>query len=441
MRWGKGRNVSGGQRRNQAPGRGGRMAGAPGKGAFWGFVRNTAFLAIAWGSLMVFGLGDVLVCQAAQPKTRNGGLAAHGQLNGSSGRFPGILSTGEFPGGGQASQDAALEDGSEERWDLEGLDGLEYLDGLEGQEEVSDEELDKALEEYFRELDGGSWQQEDIGAEKITDPVLKMETISTGNFKYTLPNGNYFISSVPCGMISAGPVDLELPGGTVGLVQKDDVKEAFPDSWHFTERGVYYVRLLILQPPGDPAVDYSIYEVNFYFTIIGGTDNSLGAVPAPEGFAITGVRLDGKPQRVEQERCYFLRGDGYYEVEFEARGDAHALARTAFMRDTTAPFLSFSREMEPGGIPGEVEFYPSETGCRVLMHYNGNRGYAVSNRLTAAGNYELTVEDKAGNSRIYHVKLRQTYKLIDWRLIAAGAAAAVFAAVRLLMARRDMKVL
>lgn len=329
----------------------------------------------------------------------------------------------------------------EEAWDLEGLEGLEELEQLEGQEDVSDEELNQALEEYFQGLGEKALGQESMASEKITNPVLKMETEPSGRLRYTLPNGNYFISSVPCGMITAGPVDLELPEGTIGLVEKDDVKEAFPDSWHFTEKGVYYVRLLILQPPGDSAVDYNIYEVNFYFTIIGETDNTLGAVPAPEGFVITGVRLDGKPQKAEHERCYFLKDDGYYEIRFEAIGDVKASARISFTRDTRAPFLSFSREMEPGGIPGEVEFYPSEPGCQVMMHYNGNRGYAVSNRLSAAGSYELSVEDKAGNSRIYHIRLRQTYKLLDWRIIAGVVVIAVFAAVRLLILRRDMRVL
>ena len=75
------------------------------------------------------------------------------------------------------------------------------------------------------------------------------------------------------------------------------------------------------------------------------------------------------------------------------------------------------------------------------MHYNGNGGYAVSNRLTAAGAYSLSVEDKAGNSRTYYVKLRQTYKLLDWRILLAAAVAVVFMAIKLLAARRDMRVL
>ena len=114
---------------------------------------------------------------------------------------------------------------------------------------------------------------------------------------------------------------------------------------------------------------------------------------------------------------------------------------TEFRRDTTAPFLSFSPEPEPGGISGPVEFYPSEQGCKVMMNYNGNRGYAAGSTLTAAGNYELSVEDEAGNSRTYHLKLRQTYNPVDWRIFAMVAVAAAAAVIRLLFLRRDMRVL
>ncbi|MCI9146898.1 MAG: hypothetical protein HFG73_01350 [Hungatella sp.] len=535
MRWGKG---PGGLRQKRAPCRGFGLW-VRGRRLFWG---------MAWGSLISFGFGGQMVCQAAGPgsgygafalaageffggrqvieararetaakrvrATRdisgtNGGgsgwdtesLSGQGlggmESQGSQGRggMEGQGSQGlggmEIQGsqglngmeslsgqglGGMESQDSQGLGGMEsqgsqgiggmevqgsqglggmEVQNSQGVGGMEDLDGLglddmeqldrleelEGQEDVSEEELNQALEEYFKDLDVEELGKETVTSEKITNPVLKVETERSGRLRYTLPNGNYFVSSVPCGMITSDPVELELPDGTVGLVQKDDVKQTFPETWRFTEKGVYYVRILVLQPPGNLTVDYNIYEVNFYFTIIDRTNSTLGAVPAPEGFVITGVRLDGKPQEVEQERCYFLKDDGYYEIEFESRGDLQSSARIGFLRDTKAPFLSFSKDMEPGGIPSEVEFYPSEPGCQVYMHYNGNGGYAVSNRLTAAGAYSLSVEDKAGNSRTYYVKLRQTYKLLDWRILLAAAVAVVFMAIKLLAARRDMRVL
>lgn len=350
----------------------------------------------------------------------------------------GVLAAAVF-GGGMVCQAAGRP--VRFRNTLEGLDDLEDLEEIDGGEEISDEELSQALEEYFSRLDENSYNQEEMASEKITDPVLSIENQKDGRLRYTLPNGNYFLSSVPCGMITAGSVDLELPEGTVGFVSRDDEPQAFPDSWHFTEKGCYYVRLLILQPPGNSEVDYNIYEVDFYFTIIDKTDNTLGAVPAPEGFVITTVRLDGKVQEIDNARCLFLRDDGYYEIQYMSTGKEKTAAETVFTRDTRAPFLSFSKEAGPKGVPGPVEFYPSETGCRVSMNYNGNHGYAVTNTLTAAGSYDLSVEDAAGNSRVYHVKLRQVYNPVDLRLVGAAAVAAVLAIARLLFLRRNMKVL
>ena len=88
-----------------------------------------------------------------------------------------------------------------------------------------------------------------------------------------------------------------------------------------------------------------------------------------------------------------------------------------------------------------MKFYPSEENCRVTVSYNGSRGYAVGNELTAAGNYELSVEDGAGNRRVYHLRIRQTYDPVDRRVILAVLLMAAAAAVRLVLLRRDMRVL
>ena len=75
------------------------------------------------------------------------------------------------------------------------------------------------------------------------------------------------------------------------------------------------------------------------------------------------------------------------------------------------------------------------------MNYNGSRGYAVSNSLTAAGSYELTVQDSVGNHRGYHIRIRQTYNLMDKRILLGILVLAAVAGVRLVFLRRNMKVL
>lgn len=317
-------------------------------------------------------------------------------------------------------------------------DDVSDISDYEG--DVTEDELDRALEEYIRQMDMNSLIQEGGIAKKVEDPVLKTEWVQ-GKFKYILPNGNAFFSSVPRGTITSGGVDLELPEGTIGLVNFDDEGEKFADSWHFTKPGNYCVRLLMYQQPGSMAADYNLYEIRFYFTILERQDNTLGVFPAPEGFAIKEVKRDGKLLDLQGKRCFFLEDDGYYEIRCEWEEEEGVFIDTGFTRDTTAPFLSFSQEWGPEGALSPIEFYPSEQNCQITMNYNGNHGYAVGNVLTAAGNYELSVEDMAGNRRVYNLRIRQTYHLADKRILVAGAVILAIGAIRLIALRRDMKIL
>ena len=320
------------------------------------------------------------------------------------------------------------------------LEDEDFSDISDYEGDVTEDELDRALEEYINQMDMGAFIQENGMAGKVEDPVLKTEP-EQGKFRFTLPNGNSFISSVPRGMITSDAVDLELPEGTVGLVNVDDEGEKFAGSWHFAKPGNYALRLLMYQQPGGMAVDYNLYEVRFYFTIIEKRDNTLGVFPAPEGFVIREVKRDGKPLKLLGERGCFLEADGFYEIRCEWEEQEGIFADTSFTRDTTAPFLSFSEERAPGGISGPIEFYPSEPDCQVSINYNGNHGYAVGNILTAAGNYDLSVEDMAGNLRTYHLRLRQTYNPVDGRVILAAVVILVTAGIRLVILRRDMRIL
>ncbi len=304
--------------------------------------------------------------------------------------------------------------------------------------DASEDDLDRMIEDYFSGIESGAGGEE---AEMVADPDLLLEKETDGRIRYTLPNGNYFITTVPRGMVSSQPVDVFLSGGIVGVLKKDDVLDVMPDSWHFTEPGNYHIKMLSYQPASGSSDNYNVYEVNYYFTVINGIDGRLGAIPAPEGFVITGVRLDGQPLPLENERCFFLEEDGRYEIRYADVHEGNILPETVFVHDTMAPFLSFSKETEGRETEGPLEFYPSEPDCRISLSYNGDRGYAVGNVLDAAGNYELCVEDDAGNRRSYYLYIRQTYDLLDMRLILAGGVILAVLIVRLVFLRRNMKVI
>lgn len=348
----------------------------------------------------------------------------------------------------EASQTGSSLEGSKETsimdepdWDIEDWD--EDLS-----EEISDEELNQIIERYFHEMQLDEFKES--GGEKLPDgqAVMKtlspaemvMETDGSGNLRYSFPDGNYFTSTVPWGMVSSKPVDVQISSGNVGIVKQDDTIHALSDSWHFTEKGNYQIQILSYQNTSGKSDQYQVYETYFFFRIISDPDNSLGAVPAPENFRITRVFLNGKEQFVENPRAFFLGGDGRYDIEYASQDNPELVMKTSFARDTTAPFLSFSPELTDGEAAGTTEFFSSEPDCKVYMIYNGEQGYAVSNQLTVAGNYNLIVEDEARNQREYRLRIRQVYKLVDFRIIGAGAILLLFMGVRFFFLRRDMKV-
>lgn len=342
------------------------------------------------------------------------------------------ISQASLAGTGGELSGELLEDG-----DL-GMEEEEWEEALSG--DGSDEELKRLMEEYFREMESEDLELGQPEVEKIVDPPMAVE-LKEGKLCYRFPNLGYFTSNIPRGMVSSQPVELSLSSGCVAIADYEGTVATLSGSRRFTEEGNYQVKILSYQAPEEMAEDYHLYEANFCFTIVGGKDGRLGAVPAPEGFSITQVLLDGKPQKVANPRCFFLGEDGNYAVTYQALAFPGLELSTAFVRDTTAPFLSFSPEPENHAVFGMAEFFPSEPDCKVYLNYNGEQGYAISSQLTVAGHYRLRIEDDVGNGREYHLQIKTNYRLIDGRIIGIGAAALVLAGVWMVFLRKNMRVL
>ncbi len=366
--------------------------------------------------------------------------AAAGVLCGAAGLFPAWAAqagAGEVPqaGAGEVPQAGA---GEVPQIDIGETAQADGIDGSPG--DLDD--LDGIIEEYFRQVDSGQISAGDQAqSEMIENPHMEMSLEDGGMIRYTLPNGCFFGSSVPNGMITEKPVDLVLMSGTVGVVSKDDGLASPPEEWHFTEPGVYHVTLLSYLMPSGDGKDYNVYEVDYWFVIAGEADGRLGALPAPEGFHITGAKRDGLAVKEFDPACLFLERDGLYEIFYEDDDGRGIRLATRFLRDTTAPFLTFSKDLSRGPVTAPVQFSPSEPESRIYMGYNGNKSYAPADTLTAAGSYELEIRDPAGNSRTYHLRIRQVYRLIDVRMIVMALLILCAAAARLLYLRRNMRVL
>ncbi|MCD8082513.1 MAG: hypothetical protein LUE86_03025 [Clostridiales bacterium] len=304
------------------------------------------------------------------------------------------------------------------------------------------DEEDEAFEEFLRQSDGELFQDaEEAISQQLIETELVMSRTAGGKIRYTFPNGNSFTTTTPRGMITTGPVEFNLSSGVECLVMKGPDQGQVPESFLFTETGVYHLRFFCYQAADTGSEDYNLYESNYYFTIIGDTDGSLGAIMAPEGFVITVARRDGKAQEITHENCFFLFGDGRYEIQYADQATGTIRLETVFNRDTTAPFLTFSQELEDGTAKPPLDFYPSEQNCQIWMNYEGEASETTRQTLTAPGNYELTVSDAVGNRRTYRVRVRQVFQLLDIRMVGAGLIVLAGVLVRLWYLRRHMEVL
>jgi len=315
------------------------------------------------------------------------------------------------------------------------------LEQLLTESEPSDEELNQMVDQYLEMMGNGDPAVNDIKSETIMDPQMKLQQAERGKIRYILPNQSSFTTTAPNGMITTEPVSFEFAGNVMAVMYKDDETAKMVDEPFFTEPGNYHLRLLFYQTAIQDGADFNVYEVNYYFTIIGKCDGTLGVITAPKDFRISEAKKDGVPLEIIGSETVFLEDDGIYEVWYQDLQSGMIHVSTRFERDTIAPFLTFSKELTGEPLVGPVEYYPSERDATVTLTYNGNRGPAVTNELTSGGLYQLEVTDQVGNTRYYQVNIRQTFNLIDTRLIILALILLGAMGIRLLFIRRDMRVI
>lgn len=307
-------------------------------------------------------------------------------------------------------------------------EGLEY-----------DQDIETFMNEYFEMLEAGDISSGVLTTKHVKDPELTIEQGSSGRIRYHLPNHQTYEATVPSGMVTSGSVEIHPPAEVLTFLVREDGSTSMLSDLVFDKPGSYQIRMFFTGFKDANAQEYEIYEINHYFTITEKSTNQIGAVTAPKGFYISFLKCNGIPQEILSPKCHFLSKDGRYEVRYTDIETGRIHRDTVFERDTKAPFLTFSQEMENGKMMAPVEYYPSERGSRVTVSYNGNIAESVTNVLNTAGAYGLTVYDSAGNYRTYEIKVQQKQTLFDKRMIILVlflAGAAVFHFMRL---RRETK--
>lgn len=284
-------------------------------------------------------------------------------------------------------------------------------------EDDFDMDIEAFTEQYLQKIENGEVDFQNLNTEKVLNPPVTVSQTEEGMFRYTLPDGNYYDVTVPNGMITGSSVSISPSSQVAAVVTKDGESSALFQSWRFSEAGNYQIRMLFYEFEPEDFDVHQMYEVTHYFTITGRTAGNFGAITAPDGFQILSVKKDGVSQKIEDPSCFFLNGDGNFEIRYCDLATETMYAATSFQRDTTAPFLSFSKEIGEGKIRGPVTFTKTDAEDRVYLFYNGHRAETMREELREAGKYGLEVVDAAGNSRSYHLEIKQTYHLFSKHML------------------------
>jgi hypothetical protein len=181
--------------------------------------------------------------------------------------------------------------------------------------------------------------------------------------------------------------------------------------------------LTMIETPGQYALEARVQGERYVrimsFTIVGATTGLVSVYPMPAGFVIKNVELNVKGENGEwvaaqpnwDRSKVSMSEDGAYRVQYEcARNGLSYNLQTII--DHTPPALALENVVN-GLAKGPVDISDLEEGCKIGITLNGGRmGYREE--LTLNGDYEIIVQDEAGNVTHYSFTILPYFDLNSW---------------------------
>ena len=285
--------------------------------------------------------------------------------------------------------------------------------------------------------DMASYDRENVV--QVSNPEMELSySAESGQFTYTLPDGEYFRSTVPFGGWAGIRAQVETSGNmNVYRVLKDGEPQDFSEGLVFTQPGSYRITMWDneLGLNGDTS-----YRIDYCFVLYSSRPQNVSHINAPMGFEVESVSWNGVSQGTADPSFAHLELDGTYEITFLAP-EAGARWSMRLTRDTTAPALWFSEDISGGRAEDYLDFIPSDPDCQIDILWNGQQAEAYGSRLAMDGRYVITVTDQAGNSREYDFTLRKGFSIWSGYMIIIPVLLAAAAGGTILYWRRHMRVL
>lgn len=216
---------------------------------------------------------------------------------------------------------------------------------------------------------------------------------TTNRFIYELSSGTELSSTVADGMITNGPVSLELSGGSSGRLYRNGTALDTSDYTDLTEPGKYVVSI---------NSNTGVTVEPLCFTIVGSETCMPEEYVLPEGFSFTEVLRDDALIEYSAGQVR-LAEEGSYRMSYVCRSTG-LLYGLKTKVDRTPPVLELA-EVVDGEARGPVTLYDLEPNTSLRIERDG-RELNFTQELNESGNYHIWLRDAAGNSTEYQFRIR-----------------------------------
>ena len=251
-----------------------------------------------------------------------------------------------------------------------------------------------------------------------------------------LASGEGIMSNVMDGMIVNETVKIEVPQGVEIRLNREGavVEDVILDE--IREPGRYVL---------EARVQSEQYTRVMSFTIVGSTTGLISSYPMPSGFVIKKVEMSVQDENglwVEAQPKWdrgtvTMREDGSYRVQYEcARNGLSYTLQTVI--DHTPPTLALENVVN-GLAKGPVDISDLEEGCRIGITLNGG-SMSYREELTLSGDYEIILQDEAGNHTNYTFSILAYFDINSWIFFALVVTVLAGTGVYLYMERKRMRV-
>lgn len=216
---------------------------------------------------------------------------------------------------------------------------------------------------------------------------------TTNRFIYELFSGTELSSTVADGMITTGPVSLELSSGGSGRLYRNGEVLDTSDYTDLTEPGKYVMSI---------NSNTGVTVEPLCFTIVGSETNLPEEYVLPEGFSFTEVLRDDA--LVEYSAgAVSLAEEGSYRMTYVCRNTGVTYGLETKI-DRTPPVLELA-EVVDGEAKGPVSLYDLEPNTSLRIERDGKE-LGFTQELNESGDYHIWLQDAAGNSTEYQFRIR-----------------------------------